>query len=453
MASAAPPSLSPALLPPGTEVGPWRLVAWAGQGVHGAVYRAVPAHSQHAPAVALKLALHPEDPRFAREAQLLSRLRHPSVPRLWDSGTWQSPDGTLYPWLAMDWVDGVSLYEWAEQPATSSRACFRVLAQLARALQALHALGAVHRDLKGENVRVRHSDGRAMLTDFGLGTFPGAERLTPPATCLGTPLYRSPEAGLFDIHSRRHRSLHYVPTPADDLYALGMVACRLLTGEYPEWVDPTQDENGTWKVRKVRKPASLRGVEPSVRACIVRLLAVRPEQRGTAAQFAEALERAAHPHFEPARPSVPGRPGRWPWLAPAVGLALGVWGGWLASEQTEGTHSRAQARTEAAPRDAGTAGLGEAACTAATVQAPEASLHEPLAENPLPEPQPKQLRPDGRGRCPHRRQVALNGACWIPFDPEACEAAVANGYLFKGKCYVPALSPDRPSTSHPTRPP
>lgn len=80
--SAASRSLHLARLPEGTQVGPWHVVAWAGQGVHGAVYRAVPLRSVHLSPVALKLVLRPEDPRFAQEALLLSRLRHPSVPRL-----------------------------------------------------------------------------------------------------------------------------------------------------------------------------------------------------------------------------------------------------------------------------------------------------------------------------------------------------------------------------------
>src|SRR5512140_2605818 len=108
------PDLDPALLPGGTVVGRWRVLAWVGQGVHGAVYRAVPVGQVHAPAVALKLAVFPDNPRFAREAALLSRLRHPSIPRLHDSGVWQAPGGGLHPFLAMewvDWVDGKPLYD------------------------------------------------------------------------------------------------------------------------------------------------------------------------------------------------------------------------------------------------------------------------------------------------------------------------------------------------------
>ncbi|WP_224245968.1 serine/threonine-protein kinase [Hyalangium gracile] len=448
MADAVPLSDAPAPLPAGTQVGPWRVVAWAGQGAYGAVYRAVPVHAQHLPPVALKVALRPGDARFFREAQLLSRMSHPSVPRLRDSGTWQSPEGTLHPWLTMEWVEGVPLYHWAWNPAVSSRECFGVLAQLARALQALHEMGALHRDFKGENVLVRRADGRAMLTDFGLGCFPGAERLTPAGVCLGTPLYRSPEAGEFELNRRHHRSAPYVHTPADDLYALGMVGCRLLTGEYPEWVEPTQDEQGTWRVRRVRTPASLRGVEPSVRACLVRLLSVSPEQRGTAAECAEVLEQASRP------PWAMGP--RWSWLAMAAGLTLVVWSGWTVAARFEEKGSLALVRTEEeSSLDAGTAGLGEAAASASMAQSLEPSAPAPLAEEPPPDPQPGQVRPDAKGRCPHKRQVALNGACWVPLNLEECEALGSNGNakMFKGRCYVPALSPERPSTSDSTNTP
>jgi len=82
-------SLNPALLPVGTQVGPFRIVDWAGKGVHGAVYRAVRIGQEHLPPVALKVALLPEDPRVEREHELLSRTLHPHIPRLVEYGLWK----------------------------------------------------------------------------------------------------------------------------------------------------------------------------------------------------------------------------------------------------------------------------------------------------------------------------------------------------------------------------
>ncbi|MBN1204174.1 MAG: protein kinase, partial [Myxococcaceae bacterium] len=202
-------ALNPALLPPGTRVGDWLVVAWAGQGVHGAVYKAVPVDNPLASPVALKLALLPRDPRFAREVELLSCVRHPSVPRLWEHGEWQHPGGARYPFLVMDWVQGSPLYDWARQHNPSSQQVLRLLAQLASALRALHAQGCLHRDLKGDNVLVRHSDCRALLTDFGSGRFPDAPTLTPDLLPPGTPAYRSPEAWLFSLHFFRDPNARY----------------------------------------------------------------------------------------------------------------------------------------------------------------------------------------------------------------------------------------------------
>ena len=112
------PVPSPAQLPPGTVVGKWRVVAWAGRGVYGAVYRAVRVEREDeslANSVALKMGLLPEEPHFDREVELLSRTRHPSIQRLWDSGEWRHASGAVHPFFVMDWVDGVPLYEWARQ--------------------------------------------------------------------------------------------------------------------------------------------------------------------------------------------------------------------------------------------------------------------------------------------------------------------------------------------------
>ncbi len=509
MQSESVPPLHPALFLPGTEVGPWRVVAWAGRGVYGAVYRAVPVDGEHAPPVALKVALHPSDPRFEREVELLSRTLHPSIPRLVDSGVWQHPDGPSFPYIAMEWVEGAPLYDWARQCPPSPEQVLGVLAQLAGALAALHAHGGVHRDVKGDNVLVRRSDGRAMLTDFGTGLYPGTATLTPPGVYPGTPAYRAPESGLLELQTLRDRSARYAAGPGDDVYALGVTACRLVTGEYPEFADPRKDERGIWHLDAVLPPPTLSEMEPRLRELILRMLSVRPEERGTAAQLAEALEQAAGSSSpesapllpaeapaaartpeqsaasielnsaEPREPTAPAEPrapspgkssrtpssaerltsreSLRPWLAvAAMVLVLTAWVWWLVSDEPveEPVASRAAA-PEADQRDAGTAGLGEAAATTTMEESPGFLEQEVMAEDTLPEPLPGQVVPDAKGRCPNKQQVAVNGGCWVleRRESEACDAL--SGQEYQGTCYIPVIERPhgrpRPRTSGPTK--
>ena len=413
--------------------------AWQGQGGYGAVYRAERVGFRRSEPGALKVSLSPWGWRMEREVKLLSRLKHPSIPRLLDAGEPHPPSGGGHPFFVMEWVDGPPLYAWAKQHSPSAKQVCRVLAQLARALEALRAEAAVHRDVKGDNVLVRESDGRAVLTDFGSCHFSGAPRLTWQSLPPVTPEYLSPQGVRFYIHSQRQPEGYYAPSPADDLYALGVTAYRLVMGQYPARIDARRDEHGTWQatgpdVRPLleRNPR----LEPPLREVMVRLLADAPEQRGTAAQVAGALEAVAGEEQGPEFSRPPARVRAWkPWLtvAAAGAGAVLIW-------SSKGV---LQASNAPAP-DAGPTAVGDTASTGLRAAAPPPEEPEPFAQDPLPQPRPGQARPDEKGRCPSPEQVPINGGCWAEQAPRTAKECAEIGYVpFQGKCYLPAPAPPK----------
>jgi serine/threonine protein kinase len=464
--------LNPASLPPGTSIGPWRLLEQRGRGAYGVVYRAERVEASQG-VVALKLALYPGDARFVREAELLSRIHHPAVPRLFDHGQWQPRVGASYAWLVMEWVEGAPLYDWAVAQRPSSRQVLHLLARLARVLEATHVAGGVHRDVKGENVRVRRADGQPFLMDFGSGHHLGASTLTWQPFPPGTPAYRAPEAWRFVLRSSKPPAVAYAPGPADDVFALGVTAWRLVTGKYPPSAHPCDDDAWLWHPEKralwTASTSNARCV-PELSACVSRMLSLRPEERGSAREVAEALEQAAWmagpeadvPLFtgEEARPAglfppvqrvavrPPPRVARWPWLVAAslgASLALGV--GMLLSTRSVEPSEKTQLAEEEEAKDGGTVAVGDSALTAPVAPERAPSTWSALRAELPPKPFPKQRRPDGDGRCSGKGLVAINGGCWAKQLVELKDCEAVDGFAFKGACYVPVWALQRPSTS------
>ena len=468
-----PGHLNPARLPPGTRVGPWRVMERRGWGAYGAVYRAFSVEGASGP-VALKLALHPGDERFAREVELLSRLRSPNVPRLVDHGVWGQPEGIIYPYLALEWVEGVSLYEWARVRRPSSRQALHALAHLARALAAVHSAGGVHRDVKGDNVLVS-AEGQVFLTDFGSGHYVGAATLTSPPFPPGTPAYRSPEAWRSVQLPLRKSATPYAPGPADDVFALGMTAYRLVTGDYPPMTTP---ESHVWSLESTG-PGSAHVVNArcyvELSDLVSRMLSVRPEARGSARELAEALERAAceagpeadaplssQDEFPPvdARGAprhlvhqAPERPRRLWLTAASLGGAVVLGAMWMLSTHPESdVEQQVHASAPEEARDGGTVAVGDSALTAPVPLSRTPSAWSTIAVEVPPRPLPGQARPNAAGRCPHRAQVLINGGCWVKLalSLQECDEGY---YVYKGACYGPAYPPPRPPTSSPTQRP
>ena len=436
--------VSPDAVIPGVEVGPWRVRGLRGQGSYGAVYQVEPVGSGTDTRFALKLALYAGDPRFEREAELLSRLRHPNIPRLQARGHWAPREGGLFPYLVMEWVEGVSLYDWAGQQPLTSRQVLRLLAQVARALEATHAVGGVHRDVKGGNLLVQ-AQGHAMLMDFGSGNYRGAPELTRQLPPPGTPAYYSPESLRFQWEHRHHAVARYEAQPADDVYALGVTAYRLVTGRYPEALDMEPEGESFRPVPPQWVPLESDAVHPcpELAALIQRMLAYEPSDRGSARDIARALERAAKtarapadqpihgPPVSPPRPSHQARRPVWG-LALAVCLSLVMWAG-LALWKDRSISTRGEGQS------GGAAGLADAGLEASGNEEPMIrGIGRDMPKKPLP----------GQRRPPCGKSAfEINGGCWSRSDTAPpCGDELAE---WKGECYWPILKFPLPATSAP----
>ena len=210
-----------------TQVGPYTLDEKIGEGGMGVVYRAKRRGGERPTAVKLLAPGRSGEralKRFAREAELTSRLRHPNTIDVFDFGP--TADGGYY--YAMEYVAGEDLEKVVEREgAQAPSRVAHLLAQLAASLAEAHAVGLVHRDVKPANLMLCAGRGdRLKVLDFGLIKQLDAAAdvtCTGELSVIGTPLYLSPEA-LIDPGSVDERS---------DLYALGAVGYFLLTGTAP----------------------------------------------------------------------------------------------------------------------------------------------------------------------------------------------------------------------------
>lgn len=245
--------------------------------------------------------------RIGREAAALARLGPPITPALLGRGC----TGEGEPYLLMERIQGVSLA--AREPgAARPDEVARLVAAVARSLDAMHAAGVVHRDLKPEHLFWR-DDGAVTIIDLGLARLfdtavvpdlpdaraeagPDAEisaagALTRAGERLGTAAYMAPEqcAGAVDVDARA------------DLYALGVIAFELLTGRLPFTGDAAAMRSAHASQRPPR-PSSLARLPAAVDAVVLRCLAKQPALRyESAAAFARALADALADALDHAR--------------------------------------------------------------------------------------------------------------------------------------------------------
>ena len=237
---------------------------------------------RHDRLVALKV-LHPElaatlgPERFLREIRLTSRLQHPHILPVFDSG---EAAGQL--WYTMPYVRGESLRDRLRREVQLRMdSALDLTKQVADALGYAHRQGIVHRDVKPENILLEGE--RAVVADFGIARaldLAGGERLTQTGLALGTPSYMSPEQA--------------VGSPADarsDIYSLGCVLYEMLAGE-PPFTGPTAQ---AIMARRLSSPVpTLRTVRETVspaveRAIEVALAKVPADRFATTDEFVAAL--------------------------------------------------------------------------------------------------------------------------------------------------------------------
>ncbi len=197
-----------------TQAGAYKLGALVGEGGMGAVYRA-------GEGVAVKLLpRHRARPglvaRFAREREILASLSHPNIARFLDAGL----AGDASPYLAMEFVDGEAIDAYCAKRQLSSDDIVRLFLPVCAAVEYAHANLVVHRDLKPANILVTR-DGQPKLLDFGIAQVLDADG-TRTATLALTLEYASPE----QLRGER-------PSPSMDVYSLGAVLHKLLTGAPP----------------------------------------------------------------------------------------------------------------------------------------------------------------------------------------------------------------------------
>ncbi len=214
--------------PPGFRVGPYQLQKCIGRGGMGSVWLATRSENDFNKTVAIKLVKRGMDTqeilrRFRLERQVLAQLDHPNIAGLIDGGS--TPDGL--PYLVMEYVKGTRIDHYCEGRQSTITERLKLFRDVCSAVQYAHRNLVVHRDIKAGNILVT-SEGVAKLLDFGIAKLLRTEfsTLSPAETRPDlrpmTPDYASPE------------QIRGEPiTTATDVYSLGVLLYKLLTGKFP----------------------------------------------------------------------------------------------------------------------------------------------------------------------------------------------------------------------------
>ena len=204
--------------------GRYRVEEQIGSGGMGTVYRAVQVPFERHVAVKVLAKEHSDDEsitrRFAAEALIISRLRHPNTLKPYDFG--KTSDGRLY--IVTEYLQGLTLAQLLRRGPIDAGRALRYLGQVCDALAEAHGRGIVHRDIKPANIFIEQVGGAEVVKvlDFGVAKVVQGVTQTIAGTIHGTPAYMSPEqAEDKELDAR------------SDLYSIGIIAFECLTGRAP----------------------------------------------------------------------------------------------------------------------------------------------------------------------------------------------------------------------------
>ena len=251
--------------------------------------------------------------RFVRESEASAAVMHPNVAGIYLVGELPQ-SGT--PYYVMQFIDGRSLAEEiAGGGATSELRARRMIGEIASALEAAHARGLVHRDVKPANIMIDSESDRPVVLDFGIsavlqrGNGPTDARLTSVGSHIGTPTYMSPDQAAGEP-----------VTGQSDVYGLGLIAFELLSGHPPFDGPPVV----VMAAHLEKPPPSLHTVRPGIdehlAELVDRCLRKEPSERPTAADVAHSLIPGSRSLMEWPPPGLEGIHGRgaqlvWRWAA------------------------------------------------------------------------------------------------------------------------------------------